>query len=64
MIGIDSDVLYPLSEQQDLAELFPQAKLSVIRNDDGHDGFLLAQDAIGPLISEFLRKQDANAHSS
>ena len=61
VVGIDSDVLYPLSEQENLAELFPRGKLSVVRNDDGHDGFLLAQDAIGPLIDAFLQEQEVRA---
>jgi homoserine O-acetyltransferase len=54
VISIDSDVLYPVSEQKDLADALPNSQLSIVRNDDGHDGFLLAQDAIGPIIHKFL----------
>jgi len=32
--------------------------LSIIRNNDGHDGFLLAQDAIAPIIRAFLEEHD------
>ena len=56
VIGIDSDVLYPILEQEDLAAVFPNANLSIVRSDDGHDGFLLAQDSVGPIIQEFLEK--------
>jgi homoserine O-acetyltransferase len=54
VVGIDSDALYPISEQQALANMLPNGNLSVVRSDDGHDGFLLAQDAIGPIMTEFL----------
>ncbi|KAL3921628.1 MAG: hypothetical protein SGILL_002647 [Bacillariaceae sp.] len=56
VLGIDSDVLYPLSEQEELAEHMPSADLKVIRSDDGHDGFLLEQDQVGQHIVEFLDK--------
>ena len=56
MIGIDSDVLYPVSEQEELADALPNAQLSIVRSDDGHDGFLLAQNEIGPIIQNFLEE--------
>mmetsp|Transcript_58169 Transcript_58169/g.142220 ORF Transcript_58169/g.142220 Transcript_58169/m.142220 type:complete len:547 (+) Transcript_58169:269-1909(+) len=55
VMGIDSDVLYPLSEQEELAEHMPKAELKVIRSDDGHDGFLLEQDQVGKHIVNFLK---------
>jgi homoserine O-acetyltransferase/O-succinyltransferase len=58
VIGIDSDVLYPICEQQDLAESLPRGELTIVRNDDGHDGFLLAQDAIAPIITQFLNEHN------
>ncbi len=57
VLGIDSDVLYPLHEQEELAELFPNGELKVIHSDAGHDGFLLEQDQVGAHIVSFL-----NAH--
>ena len=56
VIGIDSDVLYPVSEQEELADALPNAQLSIVRSDDGHDGFLLAQNEIGPIIQNFLEE--------
>jgi homoserine O-acetyltransferase len=56
VMGIDSDVLYPLSEQQELADCMPNCELKVIHSDDGHDGFLLEQDQVGRHIVDFLNK--------
>ncbi len=56
VMGIDSDVLYPLSEQEELADYIPNSELKVIHSDDGHDGFLLEQDQVGRHIVDFLDK--------
>lgn len=58
VLGIDSDVLYPLTEQEELAELFPGGTLKVIHSVDGHDGFLLEQDQVGQHIIDFLQCRD------
>jgi homoserine O-acetyltransferase len=54
VLGIDSDVLYPLYEQEELARYLPNATLKVIHSIDGHDGFLLEQDQVGRHITDFL----------
>lgn len=54
VLGIDSDVLYPLREQEELARLIPRAELKVIHSDAGHDGFLLEQDQVAAHIKSFL----------
>ncbi|KAK3286933.1 hypothetical protein CYMTET_5535 [Cymbomonas tetramitiformis] len=56
VIGIDSDVLYPVTEQKALAKMLPSCEDHYIRSDEGHDGFLLEQDAIGSLIQSFLSR--------
>jgi homoserine O-acetyltransferase len=45
VIGIDSDVLYPLGEQHELMELLPDesSSFTLVQSDNGHDGFLLEQ---------------------
>jgi homoserine O-acetyltransferase/O-succinyltransferase len=58
VLGIDSDLLYPLAEQQALATALPNATLKVITSEDGHDGFLLEQDQVGSYITEFLSTID------
>lgn len=53
--GITSDRLYPLRQQQELADLLPGcAELSVVDSIYGHDGFLVETDAVAPLIRQTL----------
>ena len=54
VLGIDSDVLYPLSEQEEIVEHIPKSDLKVIHSDEGHDGFLLEQDQVAGHIVNFL----------
>jgi homoserine O-acetyltransferase len=58
--GIDSDRLYPLRLQQELAEDLGNCDgLRVISSEFGHDGFLLEFDAVGALIVETLHRSCA-----
>ncbi|AXT86981.1 homoserine O-acetyltransferase [Aeromicrobium sp. A1-2] len=53
--GIDSDRLYPLYQQQELADGIPDAApLEVVRSDYGHDGFLVEADRVGQLARDLL----------
>ena len=53
--GIDSDRLYPLALQAELAELLPGDRpLTVIRSAFGHDGFLLETDQAGAVVARAL----------
>lgn len=53
--GIDSDRLYPLRYQQEIAELVPTcAGLRIVESAYGHDGFLLETEAVGALVRESL----------
>lgn len=53
--GIDSDRLYPLRTQQELADHLPGCRqLEVVASRFGHDGFLTEFDAVGKLIVETL----------
>ena len=53
--GITSDRLYPLRQQQELADLLPGCPgLSVVDSIYGHDGFLVETDAVAPLIRQTL----------
>lgn len=54
IIGIDSDVLYPLSEQQQIADNLPNAQFAALSSPHGHDGFLLGQEEISALTKRFL----------
>lgn len=55
--GIDSDRLYPLHQQQELADLIPGADgLDVVHSLHGHDGFLVEFDQVGPLAARLLAR--------
>ncbi len=58
--GIDNDRLYPLVQQQELAELVPTAVagVRVVHSDHGHDGFLVERAAIGGLVREVVALAD------
>lgn len=58
VLGIDSDVLYPLWEQKEIVEMMPNSQLEVIRSDDGHDGFLLEQEQVAEHITRFLEEHE------
>lgn len=53
--GIDSDRLYPLHQQQELADLLPGAdRLHVVTSLHGHDGFLVETEQVGALTRLLL----------
>jgi homoserine O-acetyltransferase len=54
VIGLRSDLLFPLVEQEWLAAHIAGASLSVIESMYGHDGFLLEAEAIGKAVQHFL----------
>lgn len=54
VVGIDSDILFPLNEQQFLANHIPGARMAVISSLFGHDGFLLEYKQLESHIREFL----------
>ncbi|MDX1665837.1 MAG: homoserine O-acetyltransferase [Saprospiraceae bacterium] len=55
VIGIRSDMLFPVSEQIFLANHIPGAQLELIDSTYGHDGFLIEYEIIGGLLSSFLQ---------
>lgn len=53
--GISSDRLYPLHQQQELADAIPGADpLAVVESPYGHDGFLIEFDQVGKLATTLL----------
>lgn len=53
--GIDSDRLYPLHQQQQLADLIATSgPLQVLKSPHGHDGFLVESDQVGALLRDLL----------
>jgi len=61
LVSISSDVLYPVSDQTELADHIPNSQHHVIQSDEGHDGFLLEHSKIGMLVRGFLAELEENA---
>lgn len=55
IIGISSDILCPLIEQQHMAEQMPNATLKEIDSVYGHDGFLVETEKISAALTQWLR---------
>jgi homoserine O-acetyltransferase len=53
VVSIDSDVLYPPVEQQELAAALPEARLVTLRSPHGHDAFLIEGEAVNALVTDF-----------
>jgi len=53
VIGINTDLLFPVAEQQFLARHIPQAAFKEIDSFYGHDGFLTETTKLSQLIEEF-----------
>ena len=57
VIGIDSDRLYPVDEQHELAALLPGADhAAVISSPHGHDSFLIEIEAVGEVVADLLAR--------
>lgn len=54
VIGITSDLLFPVSEQKFIASHIPGAIYSELDSIFGHDGFLTETTQINPLIQKFI----------
>ena len=53
--GIDSDRLYPLHQQQQLADgILTSGPLEIVKSPHGHDGFLIEIDQVGELARSLL----------
>ncbi|WP_343632373.1 homoserine O-acetyltransferase [Fluviicola sp.] len=55
VIGIDSDLLFPVAEQEELANQLQNARLVRLQSDFGHDGFLVETETLTNHIKQFLK---------
>jgi homoserine O-acetyltransferase len=53
VVSVDSDVLYPPVEQQELASALPGARLATLPSPHGHDAFLIEAEAVNALLRDF-----------
>jgi homoserine O-acetyltransferase len=58
VIGIVSDVLFPVEEQKTLAELIPNGVYVEIDSFYGHDGFLIETKEITEIIKDFYQSSN------
>ena len=54
VVGVDTDLLYPLAEQRELADALPRGHLAAIEAPDGHDGFLIEHRTLNQLVTEWF----------
>ncbi|KAI3644812.1 hypothetical protein MP228_010976 [Amoeboaphelidium protococcarum] len=59
IIGVDSDILYPVSDQEEIVQLASSngcnAQLIVINSSEGHDGFLTEHEQVSQYMQQFLK---------
>jgi len=55
VIGIKSDVLFPIDEQQYLFKHIPKSALAEIDSFYGHDGFLIETETLTTIIKSFFK---------
>lgn len=56
IVATTSDMLYPSTEQQELADLIPNAELAWLESIHGHDSFLIDMAALNDLVVGFRNK--------
>lgn len=53
IVGFDSDRLYPIEEQRELATLLPNAQLAELKSPYGHDAFLIEFEQLNQQLNTF-----------
>lgn len=54
IVGISSDIIFPVSEQIFLYRHIPNAQLRLLSSDFGHDGFLVEHDKLNDILKPFI----------
>lgn len=63
VVGVDSDMLFPISEQKLLANQIPGAELEVIESPYGHDAFLIEYEQLNEILENFLNEDKQRTSS-
>jgi len=68
MIGVDSDILFPLHQQREIADAMAgngiDSRLITLPSDQGHDAFLVDYERFNPAIEEYMQDVLANEQSA
>jgi len=64
VVGISSDVLFPVVEQEELAFHIPRAELEIMDSTHGHDAFLLEAERLSRKVKRWLRKTRIRRHKT
>ncbi len=56
VVGISTDLLFPVAEMPEWVKDIPNAQFEIIDSEFGHDGFLVEADLLNALILQFLQK--------
>lgn len=57
VIGISSDILFPLDDVRTLASRIPGAEFRIMESDFAHDGFLIEHEKLNNIISEWRKSR-------
>ena len=64
VVGISTDVLYPVAEARTMAAAMPNAEFAVLDSPNGHDAFLIETEKLESLVTRFLDKEQPVASQS
>lgn len=62
VVGIDSDRMFDVDQNWQIAAGIADAEFHVLHSEHGHDGFLVEEEAVGELVGKFLNS--AKEHGS
>ncbi len=57
IVGIDSDLMFTINEQEEMHKYIPNSTLKIISSDFGHDGFLIEYKKLTEHIKDFYNQQ-------
>ncbi len=64
ILSINSDVLYPKEEQEELARFMPKSNILYLDEPYGHDAFLIDVEKVSRMVREFLDGRALQDHSA
>jgi len=64
ILSINSDILYPKEEQEELARFIPKSRILYLDEPYGHDSFLIDVEKVSRMVRDFLDGRALEAHSA